>query len=174
MLVYASDFTIEHLAIEDSKGDGLKVNDGENITIRDVRVEWTGGPKTTNGAYGIYPVKSKNVLIEDSASIGASDAGIYVGQSQNVIVRRNRAEKNVAGIEIENTINADVYENTATGNSGGILVFNMPNLAAARPIDAGIQQQVIRQQPGQFCREGRGCRQRAGRVGRDCQLQSES
>ena len=57
MLVYASDFTIEHLAIEDSKGDGLKINDGENITIRDVRVEWTGGPKTTNGAYGIYPGK---------------------------------------------------------------------------------------------------------------------
>lgn len=129
MLVYASDFTIEHLAIEDSKGDGLKINDGENITIRDVRVEWTGGPKTTNGAYGIYPVKSKNVLIEDSSSIGASDAGIYVGQSQNVIVRRNRAEKNVAGIEIENTIGADVYENVATGNTGGILVFNMPNLA---------------------------------------------
>jgi parallel beta-helix repeat protein len=91
MLVYANDFTIEHLAIEDTKGDGLKINDGENITIRDVRVEWTGGPKTTNGAYGIYPVKSKNVLIEDSASYGASDAGIYVGQSQNVIVRRNRA-----------------------------------------------------------------------------------
>lgn len=128
MLVYASDFTIEHLAIEDSKGDGLKINDGENVTIRDVRVEWTGGPKTTNGAYGIYPVKSKNVLIEDSASIGASDAGIYVGQSQNVIVRHNRAEKNVAGIEIENSIGADVYENTATGNTGGILVFNMPNL----------------------------------------------
>src|SRR3984893_3787537 len=102
MLVYASDFTIEHLAIEDSKGDGLKINDGENITIRDVRVEWTGGPKTPNGAYGIYPVKSRNVLIEDSASFGASDAGIYVGQSQNVIVRRNRAEKNVAGIGIGN------------------------------------------------------------------------
>src|ERR1700759_637054 len=129
LLVNANDFTVEHLAIEDTKGDGLKINQGRNITIRDVRVEWTGGPKTTNGAYGIYPVKSKNVLIEDSASYGASDAGIYVGQSQNVIVRRNRAEKNVAGIEIENTINADVYENTATGNTGGILVFNMPNLA---------------------------------------------
>jgi len=128
MLVYANDFTIEHVGIEDTKGDGLKINDGENVTIRDVRVEWTGGPKVTNGAYGIYPVKSKNVLIEDSAAIGASDAGIYVGQSQNVIVRHNRAEKNVAGIEIENTIGADVYENTATGNTGGILVFNMPNL----------------------------------------------
>jgi parallel beta-helix repeat protein len=131
MLVYANDFTLEHVAIEDSKGDGLKINDGENITIRDVRVEWTGGPKTTNGAYGIYPVRSKNILIEDSAAIGASDAGIYVGQSHNVIVRRNRVEKNVAGIEIENTVGADVYENTATGNTGGILVFNMPNLAQA-------------------------------------------
>src|SRR5262249_11871378 len=49
MLVYASDFTIENLAFEDTKGDGLKINDGENVTIRGVRVEWTGGPKTTNG-----------------------------------------------------------------------------------------------------------------------------
>ena len=57
MLVYGNDFTIENLSIEDTKGDGLKINDGENITIRGVRVAWTGGPKTTNGAYGIYPVK---------------------------------------------------------------------------------------------------------------------
>jgi parallel beta-helix repeat protein len=129
LLVYASDFTLENLAIEDTLGDGLKINDGSNIAIRGVRVEWTGGPKTTNGAYGIYPVKSRNVLIEDSVSIGASDAGIYVGQSINVVVRRCRAERNVAGIEIENTIAADVYDNTATGNTGGILVFNMPNLS---------------------------------------------
>jgi parallel beta-helix repeat protein len=129
ILVYGNDFTIENLSIEDTKGDGLKINDGENITIRGVRVAWTGGPRTTNGAYGIYPVKTRNVLIEDSSSWGASDAGIYVGQSQNVIVRRCHAEQNVAGIEIENTINADVYENVATGNTGGILVFNMPNLS---------------------------------------------
>ena len=129
LLVNASDFTIENLAIEDSKGDGLKVNEGENITIRNVRVEWTGGPKTGNGAYGLYPVKTRNVLIEDSVAIGASDAGIYVGQSRDVIVRNSRAEFNVAGIEIENTVNADVYGNTATHNTGGILVFNMPALS---------------------------------------------
>ncbi len=129
MIVYANDFTLEGLTIEDSKGDGLKINDGENIVIRGVRVRWTGGSKTSNGAYGIYPVKTRNVLIEDSQSFGASDAGIYVGQSKNVIVRRCRAEQNVAGIEIENTIDADVYENVATGNTGGILVFNMPNLS---------------------------------------------
>ena len=129
LLVNADDFTIEDLAIEDTIGDALKVNDGENIIIRRVRTEWTGGPKTENGAYGIYPVQTENTLIEDSVAIGASDAGIYVGQSRNVIIRRNRAERNVAGIEIENTIGADVYENVATENTGGILVFNMPQLS---------------------------------------------
>ena len=63
--------------------------------------------------------------MEDNVAIGASDAGIYVGQSANVVVRRNRAEWNVAGIEIENTVDAHVYENVATNNTGGILVFNL-------------------------------------------------
>jgi parallel beta-helix repeat protein len=129
LLVNGDDFTIENLTIEDSKGDGLKISESQNVTIRAVKVQWTGGPSTKNGAYGLYPVLCKNVLIEDSVSIGASDAGIYVGQSDGVIVRRSRAESNVAGIEIENTINADVYDNVATQNTGGILVFNMPGLS---------------------------------------------
>ena len=128
LLVTANDFTIEDLAIEDTIGDALKINEGNNIVIRNVRTEWTNGPSTKNGAYGIYPVQTSNVLMEGNVAIGASDAGIYVGQSNNVIVRNNRAEYNVAGIEIENTVNADVYDNKATNNTGGILVFNMPNL----------------------------------------------
>jgi parallel beta-helix repeat protein len=154
ILVYGSDFTIENLSIEDSKGDGLKINDGENITIRGVRVAWSGGPKTTNGAYGIYPVRSRNVLIEDSSSYGASDAGIYVGQSVNVIVRRCRAEQNVAGIEIENTINADVYENVATGNTGGILVFNMPNLSQPGHSTRVFKNRVFQNNLGNFAAKG--------------------
>ena len=128
LLVNASDFTIEDLAIEDTAGDGLKINEGSNVIIRRVRAEWTNGPDEHNGAYGIYPVQVENLLLEESVAIGASDAGLYVGQSRNVIVRNNRAERNVAGIEIENTFNADVYGNTATENTGGILVFNMPDL----------------------------------------------
>src|SRR5574337_598598 len=128
LLVNANDFTIEDLAIEDTKGDALKINHGRNITIRRVRTEWTNGGKTSNGGYGFYPVKTQNVLIEDSVAIGASDSGIYVGQSNNIIVRNNLVKQNPAGIEIENSVDADVYGNTATDNAGGILVFNMPNL----------------------------------------------
>ena len=154
LLVNANGFTLEDIAIEDSKGDGLKVNEAENITIRNVRVEWTGGPKTGNGAYGLYPVKTRNVLIEDSVAIGASDAGIYVGQSRDVIVRNSRAEFNVAGIEIENTINADVYGNTATNNTGGILVFNMPALSQQGGAVRVFKNKVFKNNTGNFGAKG--------------------
>jgi parallel beta-helix repeat protein len=120
--------TLRDFAVEDARGDAIKVNGTRRIVFRNVRAEWTGGPKETNGGYGFYPVNSTDVVIEDCTAIGASDAGIYVGQSENIIVRRNRAEKNVAGIEIENSDRADVSENLATDNSGGILVFTMPDL----------------------------------------------
>jgi parallel beta-helix repeat protein len=122
------DVTLADLAIEDARGDGIKVNGTKRIIVRNIRAEWTGGPKETNGGYGIYPVLCTDVLIEDCKVTGASDAGIYVGQSTNIVVRRNTAEKNVAGIEIENSNKADVYQNWATDNSGGILVFTMPDL----------------------------------------------
>lgn len=128
LLVTGDNVVLENFAVEDAKGDAIKINDTDGVTIRGVRVEWTGEPKTENGAYGLYPVQTRNVLIEDVVAIGASDAGIYVGQSNGVIVRNSRAERNVAGIEIENTQDADVYGNVATDNTGGILVFNMPGL----------------------------------------------
>ena len=154
LLVTASDFTIEDLAIEDAKGDALKVNEGDNITIRRVRAEWTNGPSQENGAYGIYPVQTTNVLVEGNVAIGASDAGVYVGQSRDVIVRNNRAEFNVAGIEIENTVGADVYENVATNNTGGILVFNMPELQQAGRVTRVYDNQVFSNNTGNFGHPG--------------------
>ena len=129
MLVTANDFAIHDIAFEDAPGDALKILGARDVTIQRVRVEWTNGPNETNGAYGLYPVQCQDVLIEDSLVIGASDSGIYVGQSDRIVVRNNRAEQNVAGIEIENSSHADVYRNTATKNTGGILVFNLPDLA---------------------------------------------
>lgn len=128
LLVNANDFTIEDLSIEDTMGDALKVKQGKNIIIRRVRVAWTNGPDSGNGAYGLYPIRTTNLLVEDSVATGASDSGIYVGQSKNIVVRNNKVTENVAGIEIENSVDADVYGNTATNNTGGILVFNMPNI----------------------------------------------
>ena len=128
LLVTSSGVTLKDFAIEDAKGDALKVVGAEGIYMINLRTEWTGGPKSTNGAYGLYQVESRNVLIDGCIAIGASDAGIYVGQSENIIVRNSVAQYNVAGIEMENSYFADVYENEASHNTGGILVFDLPDL----------------------------------------------
>ena len=128
LLITSDNVVVRDLGIENAAGNGLKSKGSDGIALVNLRVEWTGGPKSTNGAYGLYPVSSKNVLIDRSVVKGASDAGIYVGQSQNIIVRNSRAEMNVAGIEIENSYDADVVGNTATNNAGGILVFDLPDL----------------------------------------------
>lgn len=128
LLVTSNRVLLTGFAVEDTKGDGIKAKGVDRITFADLRVEWTGGPKVTNGAYGVYPVSSTNVLVERVMVRGASDAGIYVGQSKTIVVRDSVVEFNVAGIEIENSMNADVYGNTARKNAGGILVFDLPNL----------------------------------------------
>nr|WP_310522650.1 parallel beta-helix domain-containing protein [Polymorphobacter sp.] len=128
VLITSNDVIIRDLAVENAKGNGIKSKGSDGISFVNLRVEWTGGPKSTNGAYGVYPVSSKHVLIDKVMVKGASDAGIYVGQSQQIVVRNSRATGNVAGIEIENSYNADVHNNVATGNTGGILVFDLPDL----------------------------------------------
>jgi len=128
LLVTSDSVWLEGFAVEDTPGDGIKAKGVDQISFKDIRVEWTNGPDAENGAYGLYPVESTNVLIDGALVKGASDAGIYVGQSQHIIVRNSRAEYNVAGIEIENSYFADVFNNVATHNTGGILVFDLPNL----------------------------------------------
>ncbi len=128
LLVTSNEVILENFSIMDAKGDALKVIGSKGISMLNLKTEWTGGPKSTNGAYGFYPVESEDVLIDGCVAIGASDAGIYVGQSKNIIVRNSVAQYNVAGIEIENSYYADVYDNLASHNTAGILVFDLPDL----------------------------------------------
>lgn len=128
LLVTSDRVTLKDFAVTDAKGDAIKVIGAKGINMINLKTEWTGGPKSTNGAYGLYPVESTDVLIDGCVAIGASDAGIYVGQSKNIIVRNSVAQYNVAGIEIENSYYADVYDNLSSHNTGGILVFDLPDL----------------------------------------------
>lgn len=124
----ATNITLQDLTVQDTKGDGVKAQLVEGITFKNIKAEWTNGGDSENGGYGIYPVQCANVLIDNCAAVGASDAGIYVGQSKYIIVRNSKAYQNVAGIEIENSWYADVYGNEAYHNTGGILVFDLPDL----------------------------------------------
>ncbi len=127
----ATDITLEDFTIADSKGDALKLHECTNVVIRGMETTWTGGALETNGAYGLYPVFCTNVLMENCEASYAMDAGIYIGQSNNVVIRNNYAHHNVAGIEIENTIVGEVYGNRAIENTAGLLIFDMPDVPQA-------------------------------------------
>lgn len=128
LMITSNGVTVRDLTVVDAKGDAVKAKGVDQISFIDMKVDWSGPPKASNGAYGVYPVSSTNVLIDGVTVRGASDAGIYVGQSKNIVVKRSKAEFNVAGIEIENSMNADVHDNLSTHNAGGILIFDLPNL----------------------------------------------
>lgn len=123
-----SNIVLEDFAIEDAAGDNIKVTDTKGITFRNIKSAWTGEVTEDNGAYGLYPVLCSDVVIEGCEVLGASDAGIYVGQSVNVAIKNNTVYWNVAGIESENSENVVIEGNEAFENTGGILIFDLPGL----------------------------------------------
>lgn len=144
LLVTSDNVTLRDFAVENPKGDGIKSKGADNIIYSGIRVEWTGGPKATNGAYGIYPVESTGVLVTNSKVTGASDAGIYVGQSRDITVSENIVSFNVAGIEIENSRNALVVNNIAARNTGGLLVFDLPGLPVMNGGNVVLRDNVVK------------------------------
>ena len=139
----SSNVTLKDFTIENSKGDLIKVENTDGINFINIKAQWTDGPKSTNGSYALYPVKSQRVFIDNCLAIGASDAGIYVGQSKEIIVKNSEAYYNVAGIEIENSTNADVFNNYAHNNSGGILVFDLPDLLIKKGQNVRIFDNIV-------------------------------
>jgi parallel beta-helix repeat protein len=122
----ADDLLFESFDVGDFDDNGILVVGAEGVTFRDIVA--TAGGTNQSMEYAVFPVFSNDVLIEDCVASGVSDAALYVGQSTNIVVRNNEVFGNVAGIEIENSANAEVYGNFAHDNTGGILVFKLPGL----------------------------------------------
>ncbi len=153
--ITADSVTLEDFTIVDTKGDAIKVQDSKAVTFRRIKATWSEGPKTENGGYGLYPVACDGVLIENCEVSGASDAGIYVGQSRSVIVRNSYAHENVAGIEIENCTLAEVYNCKSENNAGGILVFDLPGLPAGNGKSCKVHHnKIINNNHKNFAAEG--------------------
>ncbi len=131
--VSAPGFWIENLWIKNTKNNGVEVkatNAEENPNVfRKLKVTWDAGSVTENGAYSIYPTRSTYIIAEFSEVVGASDAGLYIGQVEHGIVRYNYVHGNVAGLEVENSYDVEVIGNAVTDNTGGILALQEPGLA---------------------------------------------
>jgi parallel beta-helix repeat protein len=120
VLATGSNFVIENFDLQHYVANGVVAQHARNVTFRNLKIDDTG-------LYGVYPVSCTGVRIEGCVATGIADAALYVGQSRDIIVRDSEAHDNVTGIEIENSVNAVVENNYVHDNTGGILVFILPN-----------------------------------------------
>lgn len=123
VLSIANYFTLSGFRIANYTSNGAAAQGTTGSIFRDVVTDKTG-------EYGIFPVLSTNVLIENCVASGVNDTGIYVGQSRGITVTNNEAYGNVSGIEIENSVDAVVENNYSHDNTGGVLVFILPGKTA--------------------------------------------
>lgn len=120
--------TVEKVAVKNMPGDGIRATGVKDVVFRNLAVIWDADASLDNGAYGLYPVSCDGVIIDGCVVKGSRDAGVYVGQSRRVLLVNNEAYGNVAGYELENTIEAEAYNNKAHDNTAGFLIFNLPDL----------------------------------------------
>jgi parallel beta-helix repeat protein len=132
-------------------GDGFVL---KNVTVRDfeengvflVRVDGFKLIKVItidNGEYGLFPVRCINGLIEECSAAGHSDTGIYVGQSEKIVVRKSVAYGNVNGFEIENCSGIVVAQNDAYDNTAGMLLILLPGLTVKTSANILVEENNI-------------------------------
>ncbi|GIK58502.1 MAG: hypothetical protein HND44_13715 [Chloroflexi bacterium] len=136
VIASSNNFTIGNLHVRNYTDNGVIVEGSRNIHFHDIFAENTG-------TYGVYPVQSTDVLVERVEVTGTDDAGIYAGQCENVIVRDSVAYGNVLGIELENTLNGEVYNNHVYDNTLGILIVLLPQLTSKISANTYIHNNLI-------------------------------
>jgi parallel beta-helix repeat protein len=128
--------SIANLTVRGFKQDGIRLFCVDRWRISHVRA-------VADESYGIFPVHTANGRLDHSYAAGAKDTGFYIGQSQDTRVDHNLAERNVDGIEVENSTNVGVDHNTTRDNTGGILVFTLPGLAVKTSLGNTVTDNIV-------------------------------
>jgi parallel beta-helix repeat protein len=130
------DVTVEGLTVENAERNGILLLGVDGFRISD-------GKYLDNEEYGIFPICSRNGVIEANRVEGTEDAGIYVGDDHEITVAGNHVSRCTIGIEIENSTDVVVRDNKAIENTTGILVVVLPGLPIPFTEDVLIQNNVV-------------------------------
>jgi parallel beta-helix repeat protein len=114
-------FTLANVTVGGFGENGVKLEHVDGFVLFKVRA-------VNNGEYGLFPVFSTHGAIVSCSASGHSDTGIYVGQSDHVIMVANTASGNVNGLEIENSSFVTADGNESFDNVAGMLVVVLPGL----------------------------------------------
>ncbi|HNN14284.1 MAG TPA: parallel beta-helix domain-containing protein [Anaerolineales bacterium] len=121
VIASGNNFEMAFFQVKNFTSNGVLVEGVTGVYLHDMYIENTG-------VYGVYPVRCTDVLIERIEGTLMNDAAIYAGKSKDVVIRDTLTYANVIGIELENTVNGEVYNNYAHDNTIGIFIDLLPQL----------------------------------------------
>ncbi len=99
---------------------------------------------TDNGEYAIFPVASRHGRL--TRSLGArtrSDACLYIGEDEDVLVDLNVATDCQIGFEIENSRNVVLRNNLSRANTAGIIVDVINDRLTTECVDNLVENNVF-------------------------------
>lgn len=128
---HISGFVLIGLTIQNYTRNGVFLSRVDNFQI-------SHSNYIDNDAYGIFPVRSSNGLIDSNQVSGSNDTGLYVGQSNDIVLEKNHLTDSTIGINVENCSHVVVRENTVTGNSVGIVIHILPGLSVTDTSDVSV------------------------------------
>ena len=145
ILVQQNDVTIENMWVKNTGDNAVQQEAVSGSVFRKLHVSWDVNENMSlNGAYALYPTDCEKTLVEYNQLQGASDAGIYVGKcgwgddtTEGGIVRYNVVHENVLGLEVENSLDVVVHDNTMVNNTAGLLSLTQP-ISVEKPSNTNI------------------------------------
>ncbi len=130
-LVRINGFRLTGLRIQNYVRNGVILSRVDNYQI-------DHGVYVNNKAYGIFPIRSFNGLIEFNQVSGSDDTGIYIGQSNGAVIRKNQITDCTVGINVEVSTNILVEDNKAMDNTIGMAALVLPGLSVTETTNLQI------------------------------------
>lgn len=141
VIASGNNFEMAFFDVKNYTSNGVLVEGATDVYLHDLYIENTG-------VYGVYPVRCTDVLMERIEATLMNDAAIYAGKSENVIIRDTVTYGNVIGIELENTVNGEIYNNHAYDNTVGIFVDLLPQLPSKVSLFTKVHDNVVENNNG--------------------------
>jgi len=131
------------LAIEDAMNGAVYAADANGLAFQNLAVRYTM-PARVVTADGLDLARVRDVLIENVVITGAVDAGIHLSQANNVVIRNTVADENGVGLVLADTSQADVYDNSFSGNGLGLAVIDFAQVAGETASIRAFRNQILR------------------------------
>src|SRR5687767_621326 len=148
VIASGNNFEMAFFDVKNYTSNGVLVEGATGVYLHDMYIENTG-------VYGVYPVRCTDVVMERIEATLMNDAAIYAGKSENVVIRDTVTYGNVIGIELENTVNGEIYNNHAHDNTVGIFVDLLPQLPSKVSLFTKVHDNVVENKIGEnFAKPG--------------------